>query len=113
MSTIKLMFFIVDQGLFVCYNLCIGKQEIQMYKITAEHMSQARGARVVVEANAQEENIIYWAKDEIFEGFYTFYFSPGVDLSMMMAVQDLVYKQNGGNYAPIIELTAEQAEEFE
>jgi hypothetical protein len=84
-----------------------------MYMITAEHMTEAKGAKVVEQANVQEENIIHWEKDEIFCGLYTFYCKPGVHLSMMMAVQDLVYKQNGGNYAAIIELTAEQAEEFE
>ena len=84
-----------------------------MYKITAENMSKARGAQVVEQANALAENIIHWAKDEIFEGFYTFYCSPDCTPQQVYDIQGLVYTQNGGASAAVEKLSAEQAEEFE
>jgi len=81
-----------------------------MYKITAEHMTRARGAHVVDKANGL---VIFWEKDETFEGFYTFYCSPDATTLEVSEIQDLVYEQNGGAYAAVEKLTAEEEAEFE
>ena len=81
-----------------------------MYKITAEHMTAARGAHVVEAANGQ---VIYWEQDETFDGFYTFYCSPEATAQEVYDIQSLVYEQNGGAYAAVEKLSAAEEAEFE
>ena len=65
-----------------------------MYKITAEHMTERKGAEVVKAANATDFNVIWWGADEVFTGFYSFVVDA--DAQVAYDMQTAIYEQNDG-----------------